>query len=669
MRRAHKKLSNLSLAIIMASAMAIFPLAAEAKTINWPADKNGPDEEAKLRNLGGVFRIDDVLYIDSSLTGNMINVSGDTKFGAIYGALSMGTEHVSYNILNIMSGEVLDLPGNYEDGDAVGGYSRGSGDALRNTVNMSGGKVGRDIIGGLSYDGSSNYNTVNFSGGEVKSIHGGFVSNMGNTTGGASYNTVNITGGKINGNIYGGDSASGTGFDQYNTVNISGNVEINDKATIAGGNTGYTLNNGINAVLGNTLNMDWVGKIGTLTNFENLNFVVSDEVLANDNTILKVDKSAISHSKIKITAFKGEHKWQVGDKITVISKTDRTSELFGGKAQIGLTHKFDYDMVYGSQQEQYSVIAKITGYGVNEDAGDLPSGEGSTNEFLKGSADLIDSADLVEEIDGLSRLIGVIKHSRSKFGSGSTADVNGTAILLGTSRKYQGDGGYIMLGGFVEGGWGSYSTNSNFGENTISSSGKNSYHGLGIAARNIRDNGVYTAATLRLGRAFTHHKSANLANTNGDLANYDSASVYYGINLGIGKNIKINSENTLDVYGKYLFLHQTGSDQIVAGDKVSFNAINSHRLRAGMKVTNKSNTNLNTYIDLAYEYELNGKATATAAGDMLPYISVKGGTAIAEVGLVYKPKNVRNFETKLGFQGYVGKRQGYAGNLNLIWTF
>lgn len=659
----NKIYKHLSLSLLLSSAIVLAPVYADAKTITWP-DDSGIDPEAVLRPTP-INRVANSLFINSVAQNNTLNINSGTILGSVYAAYSTGVDDVSGNTLNIYGGTIGG--GGLFSGTAIGGYGQGLGAAIDNTVNLYGGTVKNDILGGMSYDGhGAQLNTVNISGGLVEGgVYGGYV-NSAAGGGTATYNTINITGGTINGDIYGGDSANGQ--DQFNTVNISGAVNIASTATISGGNSGYS--NSINSIRGNTLNMDWVGTVKSISNFEFLNFVVSDDVLNNDNTVLKVTASAsINYSQIKITSFRGAHKWSVGDQITILSRSNGTSTLFGGSAQTGLTHFFDYDMVYDGTLN-YGVLAKISGYRVNDAVADLPSGTGSTNSFLKSSADLIDSADMLEEIDGLSRFIGVVKHSRNTFGSGSTADVNGTSMLLGFSTKYPGQGGYIMLGGFVEAGWGSYNTNSNFDiNNPIQSQGKTNYHGLGIAARNIRDNGIYTTATVRLGRAFTRHQTNNLTDSSGNIASYDMDSMYYGLNLGVGKNIKLSSKNNLDIYGKYLFLHQTGSNVTVLGDQINFNDINSHRLRAGAKITHQAHNHLKTYVDIAYEYELNGAAKATASGSALPYISIKGGTAIAELGFIYKPKNEDKFETKMGIQGYTGKRRGMSGNIELKWKF
>lgn len=656
-------LNFLSMSILLSSAILLSPLSAAAKTIVYPEDARSGDVEADLRSTP-VNNAPNSLFINSTLEGNVLTVNGGDIAGSVYASYALAGFYAQNNVLNINAGTIGN-GGEVSQGYAAAGNSV-DGDSNYNTLNMSGGTVIRAIYGGSSYDGHANYNTVNFSGGITRDITGGFVANAIGTSA-ASYNTVNITGGTITGNIYGGDSYNAD--DEHNTVNISGNVNLASTVSIYGGNRfmGAATHNG------NTLNLNWSGTISNLGSFEFINLTVNEATVANNNTVLKImgtGSASLSNSHVRIAAFEGNHNWTPGEQITLISKSSNTNtaRLYGGQVQQGLARKLDYDMQFVGPTN--AVVATITDIKINDDVADLPTGTGATNEFLKGTADLLDSANLVEEIDGLSRVIGVVKHSRSKFGSDSNATVNGTAMLLGASHKLQGKGGYVMLGGFVEGGWGNYDTHSNFGDSgEINSSGKTNYHGLGFAMRNVRDNGVYTGASVRLGRAFTHHNSSNLKDSAGNLASYDINSMYYGLNLGVGKVINLTDKNKLDVYGKYMFLHQNGSSVTISGDNFNFKAIDSHRLRTGAKFLHKNNKQLDTYLDLAYEYEFSGKASAVTYGVELPYISVKGGTAIAELGITYKPKNNDKFEMKLGVQGYVGKRQGFSGNVQLNWKF
>uniref|UniRef100_UPI001966DEF0 hypothetical protein n=1 Tax=Campylobacter fetus TaxID=196 RepID=UPI001966DEF0 len=100
--------------------------------------------------------------------------------------------------------------------NVLGGYSATEA-AERNTVNIYGGTIGRNIYGSYTAykDKVANRNTINIFGGTIShDIYGGF-SNKGS----AMINTVNISDGTINNSVYGG---TGSGEMSRNTVNISG---------------------------------------------------------------------------------------------------------------------------------------------------------------------------------------------------------------------------------------------------------------------------------------------------------------------------------------------------------------------------------------------------------------------------------------------------------------
>lgn len=660
---------NLYLSLLVSSAIMFSPTYADAKTIIWPDDSSSSDPEAKLRTtpMNGTINS---LFISSNLDGNTLTVNSGDINGSVYAAYATGSNNATNNVLNINGGTIgIGFSPSFSNGYAAAGNSQ-DGDSTNNTTNMTGGSVTRGLYGGVSAFGHANNNVVNMTGGSITTsvgtaaIAGGYVSNTGSSSA-ASNNTVNISGGSINGDIYGGDSLNG--IDANNTVNISGNVTITATSSIYGGNS---LNGNITHP-NNTLNLAWAGTISRLGSFEHINFTVNDAVINNNNTALNITTSAnINGSNIKIIAFENTTPLNIGDKITLLSRSSgNAANLYGGSVQQGLAKYFNYDINYENGTDN-SVVMSITDSGINKDVGDIPSGNGATSSLLKSGADLLNSAALVDEVDGQAKLIGIVKHSRSKIGSNSGFNVNGTNMLLGTSKKFDGNKGYVMLGGFVEAGWGNFDTHSNFSDGAeILSSGKSSYHGAGIAMSNIRDNGIYSRFSVRLGRASTQYKSSNLTDSSNSAASYDTNSLYYGANISLGKVIKLDNSNSLDIYGKYQFLHQNGSTITISGDTFDLKPIDSHRIRVGTKLNNNSNKNINTYIDLAYEYEFAGQSKAVTYGVELPYVSTKGGTAIAELGIVYKPKNMDKFETRLGIQGYVGKRQGMSGNIEFKWKF
>ena len=78
---------------------------------------------------------------------------------------------------------------------------------------------------------------------------------------------------------------------------------------------------------------------------------------------------------------------------------------------------------------------------------------------------------------------------------------------------------------------------------------------------------------------------------------------------------------------------------------------------------------IKTYVGLAYEHEFSGSARANYSGEAIAAPSIKGGTGIGEIGLVYKPSGKSTFSMDVGLNAYVGKRQGIGGGFKFNWGF
>ena len=63
------------------------------------------------------------------------------------------------------------------------------------------------------------------------------------------------------------------------------------------------------------------------------------------------------------------------------------------------------------------------------------------------------------------------------------------------------------------------------------------------------------------------------------------------------------------------------------------------------------------------------KARATTNGFDIEAPSLRGDTGISELGLVLKPSKDLPLSFDLGMQGYVGKREGVTGSLQVRWEF
>ena len=149
---------------------------------------------------------------------------------------------------------------------------------------------------------------------------------------------------------------------------------------------------------------------------------------------------------------------------------------------------------------------------------------------------------------------------------------------------------------------------------------------------------------------------------------FDLSASYYGLHLGSGYVLSLSDGTDLDLYGKFLWNRQEGKGvRLSSGDPVVFSDVDSIRVRAGGRLSVELNDKVVPFFGLAYEHELDGKAAAATYGLPIAAPKLKGGTGIGEVGLALKTGGPVSLD--LGVQGYVGKRQGASGTINLKIEF
>ena len=186
--------------------------------------------------------------------GNVVNISDGTVTGSIEGGCSKYGK-ANDNVVNIRAGTVK--------WDIKGGYSEGGTAANKNQVNISGGKLEEYSM--MGPDGTQ----IMFA-----QILGGCSQN-----GSAEENSVNISGGEVPGNIIGGTSKE---VPKNNTINISGSAKLAEGTNLVGGDwqsegilpvagTGNNLNLGYDGVKGEV--SSWGGgRVNMLANFDQVNF-------------------------------------------------------------------------------------------------------------------------------------------------------------------------------------------------------------------------------------------------------------------------------------------------------------------------------------------------------------------------------------------------------------
>ena len=181
-----------------------------------------------------------------------------------------------------------------------------------------------------------------------------------------------------------------------------------------------------------------------------------------------------------------------------------------------------------------------------------------------------------------------------------------------------------------------------------------------------KNNGLWAEGVLHGGRA----KSDYAGSIQPGLAtSYDSSNNYIAAELGLGKKMELKKGRALDVYLRYFWSRQTGTEAtLTSGETYDFGAVDSHRLRTGLRYSQRMSAENELYAGLAYEYEFSGKATASYDGYGAPSPSLRGGSALLELGWRFAPKDSR-VSYDVNFAGWQGKRQGVSASVHANWAF
>lgn len=257
-----------------------------------------------------------------------------------------------------------------------------------------------------------------------------------------------------------------------------------------------------------------------------------------------------------------------------------------------------------------------------------------------------------------------------RYKSGSHVDVKGVNVLAGVGFSREFNEGKIMIAPFVEAGWSKYNTYNSFNNAaSVEGDGDSSFVGFGALLRYDISGAShpYIEASVRAGELKNKYNAGSVYDRLGRVLEYTTHTPYFSAHVGAGYIFDLGDGLSLDLGAKYLYTHVKSDKVNVAGDKFSFGAVNSHRLRASAKVEKELNENVSVYGGMAYEYEFKGSADASINGRTIKAPSIKGGSGMAEVGFGwYLTKNVR---LDISAQGWVGKKQGVNGNIGIKINF
>lgn len=554
-----------------------------------------------------------------------------------------------------------------------GGYvaDGSTGNANSNTINIKRGlyNIG-GLYGGKSDTGSADGNIVNINGGTFSNdnrIYGG-QSNLGSASG----NQVNISNGIFNPGmyIYGGYSGDVSG----------GN---NNVVTISGGTfrTGINLYGGTDAGTNNTLNLKMKDlSLDGVWGFQNLNFYIPNTAQANDTMLTVQQPMYLSGATIKAGVQDGST-LKTGDTITLIKVIDAMGIDGYETIKTGTLTDPGY-LNYGLDIKATATDVKATigsASGLSADSKSLAETRAGGIAILNDGATLMAGTSLINakaaaHAANLSAQGGegapapagftpfaAVGANNMRYETGSYVDSKGWGINVGMARELTYKKSVLTFAPVIEYGRSSYDSYLDSGTH---GSGKQQFLGVGAVVRQDFAKGAYVEGSLRAGRMKGDYNSGDLN------ASYDTASNYLGLHLGVGKILKLDKKNKLDIYGKLFYTKQESDDVTLStGAVYNLESIDSFRTRLGARWTAELAKNSNLYVGLAWDHEFDSNARATYKGFSTPTPSMKGDSGLLELGWQVKPKETSPLSINLNLTGWCGKQKGVQFGAGFEWGF
>ncbi|MDR0549240.1 MAG: hypothetical protein LBI10_07535 [Deltaproteobacteria bacterium] len=233
----------------------------------------------------------------------------------------------------------------------------------------------------------------------------------------------------------------------------------------------------------------------------------------------------------------------------------------------------------------------------------------------------------------------------------------------------------FLIAAFADGGFASYDVDADYKtayNQPLSGDGSLRYLGGGLMARQRWDNGFRLEASARAGRIENKFTSSLANPSNPALANlhYETDTPYLALHFGVGHEWMLSENSTLDLLVRYFWTKQDANTiKLSTGEEVDYDKIISQRYRIGARYTKLKSERFSYYLGASYEHELDTKTRGYLFGQPFEVPSLKGGSGIGEIGIIYRSTEDRHFNIEAGLQGHVGVRRGISGGVRLGWEF
>lgn len=623
---------------------------------------------------------------DGAAKKNTAAISGGTVTGNVYGAAltavaaTKDAEENGASISggtvtgNIYGGAVLDagasgkagkssvsITGGAITGDVFGGFTDGTGDAGENTVEITGGTLAGNVTGGRALSGDADSNTVRVA------ANAGSVTGGSSTGGSASHNKVYITNAAITGDVTGGSGTVTTD----NVIHLQG-------AAVTGNVIGGTAGSTDNVLALHYSAARPTNRIHDFSNIQKLHFYLDENVDGSMPPMLQLGVAAKNIATLDVGFGIAGHARRLRDSDTIhLMKLAPGGTLtIAGSTQAnivtgmqGVSILYDFELMRQGTDE---LVARVLRATINSGSKSFAEPRCGATDFINRGADLLAASGIssaakeggrAEEDEKRGyQLWAAMSQGTMRAETGSYVTTTGYNLSVGWAKEGKLKAAKTLFTPFVEYGRGTYHT---YLDDGTHGSGKISYLGAGLMGRIERPNGHWLEATLHGGRVRSDYTGTISAGT---VSTYDSGNTYYAAHIGIGKTRLLRTGDTLNTYLRYFYSRQDGtSAELNTGETYDFDAVASHRMRAGFTFLHREDTGKEIYAGLAYEYEFDGEGAASVQGLATDSPTLRGGSTMVELGYRFIPPDSR-LSCHIRMAGWQGTRRGMTGNIQVSWA-
>ena len=419
--------------------------------------------------------------------------------------------------------------------------------------------------------------------------------------------------------------------------------------------------------------------------------------LTNSST----DLSGVKNLNVYV---RGDSDVGTGSTLTMIRNNNGISmgsdTSYSGILNRGAT--FDYDLDISLAEDGRSVIARVNdNNGPTDDTETVTKSEIASVEVVNSSSDNVatnfnntfsakleeeqeeenNSGDHAQNVQNVNEIHGFEIFGNIGVGSLKTSTSGGghvkshtTNFDLGLARTYEGQRGKWIVAPVFEYGKGDYDAYLSTG---IKGYGNTKYTAGGLITRRINNNGNYIELSARFGRTKNDFASNDFQNSSGQKirATYHSSAPVFAGHIRIGRAMRLNRNNLLDVYGIYAYTRQGGSSaNLSTGEPYKFSSVSSSRLKLGYRLTTRTSRISSIYTGLAYQYERTSDTNTTAIDAEgvswnLPSSGAKGSSGMIELGWLIRPNKNNPWVVDINATGWVGHQKGLTAMAKIKKSF